>query len=138
MEHLTDNQLLEMLHAPGAPEAVAAHLADCADCRRRMTELREGWDLLGQWSIDEPTVDLTDAIMSQAQVVRRISLGRPGAWVRIAASIAVGLGLGGLAARPRPAPVSAQQVSEAVYLEALALDSSTGWTSPLLGETEGE
>lgn len=136
MEHLSDNQLLEMLHAPGAPEAAAVHLADCADCRRRMAELREGWDLLGQWSIEEPTIDLADVIMGQA--VRRISLGRPGAWMRIAASIAVGLGLGGLAARPRPAPVSAQQVSEAIYLEALALDSSTGWTSPLLTATEDE
>ena len=136
MEHLSDNQLLEMLHAPGSQQTAEAHLTGCADCRQRLAVLRESWDVLGQWSIDDGAVDLTDAIMSRAQAVRRISLAQPRAWVRIAASIAVGIGLGDLAARPTP--VSQQQVSQAIYLEALALDSPTGWTSPLLTETEGE
>lgn len=138
MEHLSDSQLLGMLHASGSQHAIEAHLADCASCRQRLAVLRETWDVLGQWSIDDRAVDLTDAIMSRARAVRRISLGQPRAWVRIAASIALGLGLGVLAGRPRSAPLSRQQVSEAIYLEALALDSPTGWTSPLLTETEGQ
>jgi hypothetical protein len=136
MEHLSDNQLLEMVRAQGSQPTSDAHLTDCADCRQRLALLQESWNLLGQWSVDEPSVDLTAVIMSKAQAVRCISLVQPRAWVRIAASIAVGLGVGSLVARPAPAPQ--QQINKAVYVEALALNSATGWTHPLLTDTEGE
>jgi len=136
MEHLSDSQLLKLLSgsAPGAP---AEHLAGCEDCRQRLAGLRQAWDVLGQWTVEEREVDLTDRIMRQAQPVRSICLWQPRALVRIAAAIAIGFALGGLAGRPGSASVTDQQVAEAMYLDALALQSPTGWTSPLF-EGAGE
>ena len=68
--------------------------------------------------------------MDEARLWQSRALGR------IAAAILLGLGLGALAGRPKPAPVSETQVTEAMYLGALALQSPTGWASPLLTETE--
>ena len=138
MEHLSDNQLLDILN-PDAPEASpTGHLAECADCRRRLAALRETWDVLGQWTVEDRTVDLTDRILSRAQAAPSIYVWQPRALLRVAAAIAMGLALGGLAGRPGPAPVSQQQVSEAMYLDALALQSPTGWTSPLLEDAGGD
>ena len=136
MEHLSDNQLLDLLASPSpAAGPQADHLAACADCRRRLAELRESWDVLGQWSVEDRDVDLTARIMSQAQSVRAVRLWQPRALLRVAAAIALGLALGGLAGRPSAPAISHEQVSEAMYLDALALQSPTGWTSPLLEET---
>ena len=139
MEHLSDSQLLDVLAAtPDDREASARHLAECDHCRERLDALRQGWDLLGDWTIEERTVDLTDRIMANARSVRTIRLRQPQAVVRIAASIAIGVALGALAARPDPASVSDRQVTEAMYLDALTLHSATGWTSPLLADPEEE
>ncbi len=139
MEHLSDNQLLDMLNTePGGQGSSHDHLAKCSSCRRRFEALREPWDTLGQWIVDDPGIDLTDRIMAKAQPVRAIRLWQGRALGRIAAAILLGLGLGALVARPKPAPISENQVTEAMYLDALALHSPTGWTSPLLTETEGD
>ena len=136
MEHLSDNQLLDLLASP-SPEtgSQADHLAACPDCRQRLAKLRETWDVLGQWSVEDRDVDLTARIMSQAQPAQAIRLWQPRALLRVAAAIAMGLALGGLAGRPGSPAISHEQVSEAMYLDALALQSPTGWTSPLLDET---
>ena len=139
MEHLSDNQLLDLLAAPGAVAGSQAdHLAGCEDCRQRLAALRETWDVLGQWTVEDRDVDLTARIMSQAHSVRTIRLWQPQALVRVAAAIALGFALGGLAGRPGAPAISHEQVSEAMYLDALALQSPTGWTSPLLDETGGD
>ena len=139
MEHLSNGQLLDMLSGRGSqPEAVEGHLAECASCRQRLASLRETWDVLGEWSVEERATDLTGRIMREAQGVRSVYLWQPRAVVRIAASIAIGIGLGGFLGRPGPVSVSDEQAAEAMYLDALALQSSTGWASPLLGETGGD
>lgn len=136
MEHLSDNQLLDLLAAHGPTAgSQAEHLAGCADCRQRLAALRETWDVLGQWTVEEREVDLTARIMSQAQSGRTIYFWQPRALLRVAAAIAIGFALGGLAGRPGSPAVSHEQVSEAMYLDVLALQSPTGWTSPLLEET---
>jgi len=139
MEHLSDGQLLDMLsQRRSEPEAPAGHLAECASCRQRLASMRETWDVLGEWSVEDRATDLTGRIMGKAQAARSIYLWQPRAVVRIAASIAIGIGLGGFVGRPGPVSVSDQQAAEAMYLDALALHSSTGWASPLLGETGGD
>jgi len=136
MEHLSDNQLLDLLNPQGPPAGPQAdHLAGCEDCRRRLADLRQTWDVLGQWSVEDREVDLTARIMSQAQPARTIRLWQPRALVRVAAAIALGVALGSLAGRPGAPAISHEQVSEAMYLDVLALQSPTGWTSPLLEET---
>lgn len=139
MEHLSDNQLLDLLNVEAGEKGPAYdHLTQCASCRQRFEAFQGPWDALGQWTIEDRTVDLTDRIMSQARPIRSIGLWQPQALGRIAAAIILGLGLGALAGRPKPGPISDRQVAEAMYLDALALHSPTGWTSPLLTETEGD
>lgn len=137
MEHLSDNQLLDILNRePDGNGPAHDHVAECPTCRQRLEILREPWDALGQWTVDDPGVDLTARIMTQARPIRTIRLWQGRALGRIAATILIGLGLGALAGRPKPAPVSEGHVAEAMYLDALALHSATGWASPLLTEAE--
>lgn len=134
MEHPTDREILDAL--AGQPEALSIlqdHLAACESCRNRMQEFQRTWDVLGEWTVEAPDIDLTADILKQAGKVRSIYLWQPGTLLRIAASIIVGIGAGSLTALSMRAEISSEQVSEAMHLDVLAVNSSTGWTGPLLG-----
>lgn len=136
MEHLTDKQLLELLEKPaGWPDGVRTHLDGCEDCRRRWQGLQETWNALDAWTVEMPQIDLTDRVLERAVPVRTVLLWRPQTLVRVAASVALGLGLGMAAGRIGSTPVSAEEVSQAIYLDSLALNSSTGWAAPMLDES---
>jgi len=128
---LNDKQLLEMLNHE-LPDKAFEHFAACASCAERLQALQESWDLLGQWTIDVPDVDLTDRILSHVQCIRPIYLWQTQTLIRVAASILIGVGVGGWLGRSGGQPVSDQQVVESMYLDVLTLSSSTGWATPLL------
>lgn len=133
MEHLSDNELLTLLEqASDRAAALRAHLEVCDGCRQRWRSLQESWDALGAWTVKGPEIDLADRILERAGAVHTVTLWQPQAWVRIAASIIIGVGLGALMGRIGSGPVSAEQVSQAIYLDTLALNSATGWAAPLL------
>ena len=93
MDHATDKQLLEMLNRDSVDKALAEHMAACASCAEKMQALQAPWDVLGQWAIDMPDVDLTDRILSQVQGIRPITLWQSQALIRVAASIIIGVGV---------------------------------------------
>ena len=136
MDHLTDKQLLNMLTDSAPDLGVTEHVADCDSCAQRLQALKVPWDVLGQWAIDTPGLDVTDQVLSKAQAQnnRSIMWQQPQALIRIAASIIIGVGAGSWLGRSTAQPVSDQEVTEAMYLDVLTLNSSTGWTSPLLEE----
>ena len=137
MEHLSDKELLDLLEQFNAPsDGVAQHLRECDTCHQRWLALQTSWDALGDWTIPETEIDLTKQILQRAASVSVISWGQPKVWLRIAASVIIGVGLGALVGRMDSNPVSAEQASQAIYLDSLALHSSTGWTAPLLGELQ--
>lgn len=130
MDHLTDKQLLEQLKHDTADQAVAEHLAECEVCAQALQAMKESWHVLGQWTVQTPQLDLTDRIMQQT--AQPVYLWQTQALIRIAASIVIGVGAGAWLARTGTEPVSDQQVAEVMYLDVLSLNSSTGWTTPLL------
>ncbi|MCF7975791.1 MAG: hypothetical protein K9N55_18380 [Phycisphaerae bacterium] len=134
MDHLTDNQLLNMMSQSALDDALNAHLADCNECAQRFQALKEPWDVLGQWTLDTPEIDLTDQVLSRVAKNRSIYLKQPQALIRIAASIIIGVGAGSWLGQSVARPVSDEQAAEAMYLDVLTLNSSTGWTAPLLEE----
>jgi hypothetical protein len=134
MDHLTDKQLLNMLTQPAVDNALTEHVAECDSCAQRLQALEVPWHVLGQWTLDAPDIDLTDSVLSRARGNRPIYLQQPQALIRIAASIIIGVGAGSWLGQSTAQPVSDQQVTEAMYLDVLTLNSSTGWTSPLLEE----
>jgi len=137
MEHLTDKELLELLEQPDRwQEGLLQHLEQCERCRRRWQGLEATWEAMGAWQGETPEIDLTNRILGRIDRAGTVSLWQPRAWMRIAASIIVGVGFVALVGRLGPAPVPAEQVSQAMYLDTLALNSSTGWTAPLLGESQ--
>lgn len=138
MEHLTDRQLLELLELYGdRPDYPPGHLDTCQRCREHWRELQESWQIVGRWTVDGSGIDLTDRILSQVDVESNIRLWQVRALIRIAASVIIGVGLGALIGRTGTPAVTAEQAMQAIYLDSLALHSSTGWTAPLLSEPEG-
>ncbi len=134
MDHLTDKQILNMLAHPDADALMTEHVAGCEYCAQRLQALRDPWDVLGQWAVDAPDIDLTDQILGKIQGNAPIFLLQPRALIRIAASIVIGVGAGSWLGQSTAHPVSDEQVTEAMYLDELTMNSSTGWTSPLLEE----
>ncbi len=133
MEHLSDKELLTLLEqGRDRDDGSRAHLAACDACRLRWHNLQESWDTLGAWTVEVPEMDLTDRVLGRAKAVHTVCLWQPQAWVRIAASIIIGAGLGALMGRLGSVPASSGPVSQAIYLDTLALNSSTGWAAPLL------
>jgi hypothetical protein len=133
MEHVPENKLLDALQRPGSLDQQSqAHLAECASCQQRLQELQIPWDALADWTVDIPETDLTERILQQAQSPRTVRRWPSHAWLRIAASILIGVGLGTFLSRSSSSAIQDDQVAQALYLDVLSLNSSTGWTSPLL------
>ncbi len=134
MDHLTDKQMLNMLAQPDADALLTEHVSGCESCAQKLQSLKDPWDALNQWDLDAPDIDLTDRVLRNIRADAPIFLQQPRALIRIAASIIIGVGAGAWLERSVAQPVSGQQVTEAMYLDELTLNSSTGWTSPLLEE----
>lgn len=132
MDHLTDKQLLDMLTQASPDPVLAEHVSDCEACAARLQALEVPWEVLGQWAVDTPDIDLTDRILGSVRNSRVIRLQQPQALVRIAASIIIGAGVGSWLGGTTTRPVTDQHVAEAMHLDVLTLSSSTGWTAPLL------
>jgi len=132
MDHLTDKQLLGLLEQPEGYPALREHMAACASCAAKLQALKEPWDVLGQWTLEPRGVDLTDRILARVHDKRAIYIWEPRALLRIAASIVIGVGAGAWLGKLAAPPVSDQQAADAMYLDALALNSSTGWNTPWL------
>jgi predicted anti-sigma-YlaC factor YlaD len=103
-EHLREEALWEALESE--PEAgAAAHLAACADCRRRLDEAKEALDWARDASVPEPSPLFWEGF--RRNVSRRIEqrerwamAGRVAAVTALAASLLVAVRVGG----PAPAP----------------------------------
>ena len=134
MDHLTDKQLLSMLTDSAPDHDLTEHVAQCESCATRLQAVKAPWEVLGQWTLDTPDIDLTDQVMSKVQGHASIYLRQPRALIRIAASILIGVGVGSWLERSVAQPLSDEQVTEAMYLDVLTLNSSTGLTAPLLEE----
>jgi hypothetical protein len=111
--HLDEEQIQRLLHgelAPAADTSARQHLAECADCRRRIAEAEreedEVYALLRQVDHPPPPVD-ADAIAARART-------RNFGWGRRAAGILVALGLAGAAyaAPGSPLPAWVEAVKE--------------------------
>ncbi len=100
-----------------------AHAANCPDCAAVLAT----WDALGNWTVTAPPDDgaMVAAVLSRAASARR----GWGAWIRVAAVLAIASGAGWGAAiftpvsQPlsmAPEAVDDQQVVEALGLDALA------------------
>jgi hypothetical protein len=134
MDHLTDKQLLNELTEPALDKTLTEHMANCKLCTAKLQALRDPWDVLDQWTLDTPDIDLTDQVLGKIQGNSTIYLQQPKALIRIAASILIGVGVGAWLERSMAQPVSDEEVTEAMYLDVLTLNSSTGLTAPLLEE----
>lgn len=117
MAHLTNKELLEMASGDMSQSARAtadAHAGQCPQCRARLAELRQTWELLGQWRLPAHAPDLSGRIVRQAandaagrrqpQLLGRL-LAKAAAAVLVAAAAGYGLGR---AFRPEPQAGSLQ------------------------------
>ncbi len=146
MNHLSDIELIELaaghLAAPQSREC-EAHLLACADCRARYEESAGVWDQLGTWELTLPQVDLSERVVRAIDESHRLRMPRrlqfPWRAARIAASIAVAMGIGHLAGRmtwdrsPQPvARVADDQAAAALYLEEIGHVTAADLTDLLL------
>jgi len=140
MKHASDRELLDMLAANRhAPEELARHLDQCAECRRRLEAYAGTWDLLGRVGRDDIPAELAEGIMRAAERQGRPA-GRSGVAARLwasvgpigrAAAVIVAASTAGFAvgrftapAGPRHTPagrsVTSDEVAQAVFLDELA------------------
>ncbi len=139
---LDDAQLLRLLRNDATEPQLSGwreHAQQCANCARRLAELRSTWDELGQWTIEPPNVDLSAQVMAAA---RRDQTRSPLRWARVAAAVLLMVAGGWWAGRlmpvqpsPAPAPVSDEQLVAVSGLDDLAQDVDLlspifDWTEP--------
>lgn len=133
MTHVTDRQLQDLVSTwQSGSRQTRAHLAACTRCRRRLDELQEIWDALGEWEV-ETAADLRPRVLMAATCRRRVILPSPShvPWHRaagIAASIAFAVTIGSVLGRMNPVGVSPsaspttqqQAIADGLHLDLLA------------------
>ena len=153
MNDLTDLQLIDhYLSRDGelTHRQVAAALAASADLKRRYDELAATWELLGRADISLPETDLWNGVANRLRyqpsgpVILAPLLAMP-YWARAAAAVILaacaGAGTGllrspGEAPLAPPAVVTEAEVTEQLYLDALASNTVQGLGDILLSETQ--
>jgi predicted anti-sigma-YlaC factor YlaD len=107
-------------------EALEAHVSECARCRELLAELRQVHEMLGEWTVSPPSIDLSAAVL---QAARQQPAARR--WWMSAAAAVLLAGSAGLIAGlvvPSPmeaaAPVTDEQVVDALGLDALVEQSA--------------
>lgn len=138
MKHASDRELLDMLAAGRpAPDDLAGHLDHCAECRQRLDEYFETWDLLRRVEPEDIPADLASGILRAAGqesrgrqgVVARLweyvgPIGRAAAIIVVAS--AIGFAMGRFTAPrggenvPAAVPITSQEAAEAVFFDELA------------------
>ena len=151
MKHADDRDLLALIagHPPDELRGqVDRHVADCAECRGRLDEMRRVHQLLGEWDVTAGGSDLAPAVVAAAR--REAPTAAAPAWrrhapalLRVAAALVVGAGLGHLGARAlRPAgeggagvggKVEAAAAAQALSLTVFEEASPAGLAESLLG-----
>ena len=76
------------------PDALGRHLEGCDGCRKALQELRQAWDLLGQWPEAEPGAHVRARLLRRVrrELVRESVLTLKG-WVPAVLTSATGVGL---------------------------------------------
>jgi anti-sigma factor RsiW len=143
MDHLKDIDLIEMSAgriANGKLSEMRVHLQSCAECAERLRQITAVDEAMGGWrTVDTGQIDVLDEVMDAIdQEDSQVSTLR---WwigpVRIAASIALSVTLGHIAARslwhPQPHDeVTVADVEENLQLASLSSSSPVGLTGLLL------
>jgi len=136
MDHINDSEMLDMLTGhigPDQQKDMHEHMDACAPCRTRWQDYQGTWEDLGQWDLQLPQSDLTESIMARISPANTLRLFQPRSLLRIAASVLIGLLVGRMAARtPLGGRPSEQDMTQAMYLDTLTLNTSTGLGDPLL------
>ena len=87
--HLHDIELIELTagNLPAAEEAAARrHLASCANCRHKLHQHQQTWDILGHWQINPPQHENTQPFFRitprhAAAVAAAILIGATVGWL---------------------------------------------------------
>ena len=141
MDHINDNEMLNMLTghiSPDQQKDIHEHLDGCAPCQTRWLDYQGTWEDLGQWDLPASLSDQTESIMAKISQINTVRLFQPQSLLRIAASVLIGLFVGHMAARtPYGGYSSDQEMAQAMYLDVLTLNSSTGLGDPLLQDVFG-
>ena len=133
MEDLTDGELLGLVSGDltgSARETAERHAGQCPQCRARLKELTDTWQLLGGWQLPADGPDLTDRIARAAAMaaqsrrharpVARL-LARAAAAALVAAAIGYSLGRASRPQRPATLSRSAGRVDEDDLMQVLHL-----------------
>ncbi|MGH7819494.1 MAG: anti-sigma factor family protein [Candidatus Binatia bacterium] len=97
------------------------HLTACSRCAAERRELRETWDALDAWAVEEPPVLLTDAV--KTHILRDLSAERgwlPGGMGRLLGGVALGIALAVVAIAFLPGRAALSQISPALLLSCAA------------------
>ena len=150
MTDLTDLQLIDHYLSRGdelTRRQVDAALAASPDLKRRYDQLVRTWELLGRADLPLPQADLWDGVARKLQYHSRgpaVLLAMP-YWARAAAAVVLAacVGIGsGLLRLPRqtttapPELISETDVTEQLYLDALASNTVQGLGDILLSNTQ--
>jgi len=129
--------------ADAEERGVRQHLAACPTCAQAFEELRATWDGLGEWNVDSAHIDLTGRVLARVTEQENpdhrsllIAVFR-GGHLRVAASIALAVGLGVATGVLAPKVQTFQgsqsssiptavELAEALGLDELATRSATG------------
>jgi len=146
MEHINDIELIELVAQrldAGRKNAILAHLEGCAHCCEKLAQVRNTWDLLGQWDVQPPRSLDTERICALAAEAaeheaagKTIRFPAAGILLRVAASVALASLIGYTAGRwsvgPAPASASGQSPS---YVSALDLEVGESLSTLVLDDT---
>ena len=136
MDHLTNGELLRLVSGDltgSARETADGHARQCPQCRVRLKQLADAWQLLGGWQLPADAPDLTDRIARAAAMAaekrrRRWHAGPMGrllarAVAAVLVAVTVGYALGRASRPERPARPSrgAVRVDEDDLMRALHL-----------------
>ncbi|UCF44226.1 MAG: zf-HC2 domain-containing protein [Planctomycetota bacterium] len=130
-----------------ARDAVQKHISECEGCGRRVEEMAELWDVLGEWGVEAGGHEVADRIEAVSATLERPTerkwrdyVFREGvlpASIRIASSIIIAVGVGN---RLGEWSIKKAQAAEEApeYLSSLRLEWSSGVTQSALADTNIE
>ena len=144
MDHPVELEILNYLGgylSESETRRVEEHLDQCHACRRVLADCQETWNALGQARIDTSGHDLVERIMeklSASPVESTPKAKSDKRWLtmtRIAACLGLAVVLGhlvGVWSMQKPTAYWQTRAAEAIYLEALAPRSATGFSHLIL------
>lgn len=143
MEHLKDIELIEISAGrvnPRAMQRMRSHLDRCPDCSHRLRQITAVDDALDDWrTVAGAPPGLVSEVLRAAH--RESTHASWGGVLRLAASVAISVSLGHLAARSfrdasPPVSISAAEVEDSLQLAALSQATPVGLTDLFLNGAE--